>query len=94
MKSSTLAPETEAEVWLSILHPDRQLTPGAARAILNLDFPPSDITRMHELSTKARAGNLTPEENAEMDDFERVGAMLSILKSKSRQLLNGSRRRL
>lgn len=59
----------------------------AARAILELSLPKSDITRMRELSAKARAGALTPQEDAEMDDFERVGAILSTLKSKARQIL-------
>jgi hypothetical protein len=47
---------------------------------------------MRELSAKARRGTLTPEEDAEMDNFERVGSILSILKSKARQVLKRSRR--
>lgn len=83
----TRTPKTEAEVWLGILHPDDQLPPGAARALLGLSFPKQDVARMHELSAKARAGALTPEESAEMDNFERVGSILSVLKSKARQVL-------
>jgi len=63
-----------------------------ARAILGLSFPKNDISRMHELSAKARAGTLTPEDDAEMDSFERVGSMLSTLKSKARQALRRSSR--
>jgi uncharacterized protein YnzC (UPF0291/DUF896 family) len=92
MKTASLAPKTEAEVWLRILHPDEDLSPPAARAILGLSFPKDDITRMHELSAKARAGTLTPEEDAEMDTFERVGSILSTLKSKARQALRRSKR--
>ena len=90
MKTAALAPKTEAEVWLRILHPDEELSPRVARAILGLSFPKTDISRMHELSAKARAGTLTPEEDAEMDNFERVGSMLSTLKSKARQVLGRS----
>ncbi|MBI3462772.1 MAG: hypothetical protein HY000_06890 [Planctomycetes bacterium] len=79
------------EVWLRILHPDEQMSPRVARAILGLNFSKNDVTRMRELSAKARAGTLTPEEDAEMDNFERVGSMLSILKSKARQVLKRSR---
>ena len=86
-----LAPKTEAEVWLRILHPDDELSPGVSRAILGLSFPEREIDRMHELSAKARAGSLTPEEDAEMDNFERVGSILSILKSKARQVLKRRR---
>jgi hypothetical protein len=77
---------------MRILHPDEELSPRTARAILGLSFPESDISRMHELSGKARAGTLTPEEDAEMDNFERVGSILSILKSKARQALKRSNR--
>lgn len=92
MKTPSLAAKTEAEIWLHILHPDEDLSPRVARAILGLSFPKNDISRMHELSAKARAGTLTPEEDAEMDDFERVGSILSILKSKARQVLRRSSR--
>ena len=92
MKTVSLAPKTEAEVWLRILHPDEELSPRVARAILGLSFPKNDISRMHELSAKARAGTLTPEEDAEMDNFERVGSMLSTLKSKAQQVLRRSSR--
>jgi hypothetical protein len=53
-----------------------------ARAILALSFPKNDISRMHELSAKARAGTLTPEEGVEMDNFERAGSILSTLKAR------------
>ena len=92
MKTASLAPQTEAEVWLRILHPDEELSPRAARAILGLSFPKDHVGRMHDLSAKARAGTLTPEDDAEMDNFERVGSILSTLKSKARQVLRRSRR--
>ena len=92
MKTASLAPKTEVEVWLRILHPDATMSPRVARAILGLSFPKNDISRMHELSAKARAGTLIPEENAEMDNFERVGSIFSTLKSKARQVLRRSER--
>ncbi len=92
MKTASLPAKTEAEVWLRILHPDEELSPRVARAILGLSFPKNDISRMHELSAKGRAGTLTPEEDAEMDNFERVGSILSTLKSKARQVLKRSSR--
>ena len=91
MKTASIGPETEAEVWMRILHPDEELSPRVARAILGLSFPKDDVSRMRELSAKARAGTLTPEEDAAMDNLERVGSILSILKSKSRQVLKRSR---
>ena len=92
MNTTTLAPNTEAEIWMRILHPDRDLTPRVAKAILDLSFPASDSNRMRTLSAKARAGTLSTEEDAEMDNFERVGSILSTLKSKARQVLKSSNR--
>ena len=37
-------------------------------------------------------GTLTPDENVEMDAFERAGSILSTLKSKARQVLKRSNR--
>lgn len=87
MKTASLSPKTEAEVWLRILHPDDDMSPRVARAIVGLSFPKNDVRRMHQLSAKARAGTLTPDEDAEMDNFERAGSILSTLKSKARQVL-------
>ena len=92
MKIRTLTPGTEVGVWLRILHPDGELSPAVARAILRLSFPAGDKERMHELSAKARAGALSPEEENDMDTFERAGALLSTLKSKARQVLKQTRR--
>jgi hypothetical protein len=92
MKTASLAAKTEAEVWMRILHPDKEMSPQVARAILGLSFPKADVTRMRELSAKARGGTLSSEEDAEMDNFERAGSILSVLKSKARQVLKHPRR--
>lgn len=63
------------------------LSPEAAHYILNLSFPQPDIDRMQELAEKARAGDLTVEEHIEMDNYERVGQVLSLMKSKARKAL-------
>ena len=92
MKTVPLAPKTEAEIWLRILHPDQELSPQVARAILTLTFPPADLARMHALSIKARAGTLSSDEDGEMENIERVGSILSTLKSKARQVLKRTKR--
>jgi hypothetical protein len=69
-----------------------------ARAILELKFPPEDIARMHELSSKAKQEPLTPAEQDEVESYSRVGSILGIMKSKARVALkeagkaNGKRR--
>lgn len=52
-----------------------------------MSFPESEKARMRELAAKARAARLTPGEDRQMDDYERAGSILSILKSRARQVL-------
>jgi hypothetical protein len=65
------------------------LSAAAARGILKLGFSSSDVERMHELAAKARAGTLTPDEQAEVEAYSRVSSLLGILKSKARRALKG-----
>jgi hypothetical protein len=72
----------------------RVLEPGtpswpreAAEAILALDFPPADKERMRHLLAKAKAGTLAPDEQAEIQSYERVGHLLNMLCLKARQSL-------
>jgi hypothetical protein len=83
---------TEAALWERLLNPaSADLSPEAARYILNLCFPQQDTDRMHELAEKARAGTLSIEEHVEMDNYERVGHVLSLMKSKARKSLKKTR---
>ena len=66
------------------------VTVDGAMFILSLKFSSDDENRMHELADKARQGTLTPDEQAEADGFERVGALIGILKSKARVALKPS----
>jgi hypothetical protein len=93
MRTAALPPTTEAAIWARVIHPNGELTSAVARAILQLEFRHDDQERMHELSQKAREGALTPEEQFEIDNFERVGNMLAILKSQARKLLKRVPRR-
>lgn len=93
MKTAVRTAETEANIWTGILYPDGSIPLPAASAILNLSFTPEHRRRMKDLSAKARAGALLPEEEFEMENFERVGDLLSILKSKARQVLKSNGRK-
>jgi len=74
------------------LEPDQAtLDVAAARAILNLDFQQTDKDRMRELLAKAKEGTLTANEKVEIDNYERVGHMLSLMKSKARRSLKGGK---
>jgi hypothetical protein len=69
-------------------------SPEVARCILEFRFREEDRKRMHELSAKAREGSLTPDEQAEIESYEKAGHILSLMKSKARLSLekhqNGS----
>ena len=63
------------------------LSPAAARSILALGFAQVDQDRMQELAEKAREGDLTPAQQVEIDNYERAGHVLSLLKLKARGVL-------
>jgi hypothetical protein len=42
---------------------------------------------MRQLSAKARAGTLSPQERIEIDTYERLGCLLDILHSQARRAL-------
>ena len=46
---------------------------------------------MSELSAKARAGSLAPQEQVQIDTYEQLGYLLDILHSKARRVLNKRR---
>jgi hypothetical protein len=62
-------------------------TPDGARELLKMDFSSRDKRRMEELLDKGNRGTRTPDEDQEAMDFERVGHVLSMLKSIARRSL-------
>ena len=87
------AARTEASIWEHVIHPQGELRhKDAARHILQLSFSPEERARMHELAAKNQDGSLTVEEESELDHYNRVGTVLSIMKSKARKLLRNGQR--
>jgi hypothetical protein len=79
---------SQVAIFGRVLEPDQAtLDAAAARAILDLDFRQADKDRMHQLLAKAKAGTLTADEEVEIDNYECVGHMLSLMKSKARRSL-------
>ena len=70
----------------------KRLPVALARQILRTSFTAGDTERINQLSAKARAGSLTPHEDAELDSYLRVGHFLSMMKSKARIALKRSNR--
>ena len=66
---------------------DRSISRDVAEYLLSIAFDEDDTERMNALAERAREGNLTTEEAAELDSYLHVGSLLSILQSKARRLL-------
>lgn len=65
------------------------LSTAAAKAILDFDFIQADKDRMRQLSAKAKEGSLSTREQDAINNYERVGHILSLMKSKARLSLKG-----
>jgi hypothetical protein len=84
MQQTHLRP-TEAAIVGRLMKPDHgDFSPEAARELLSLRFGDEDQARMQELSRKAQQGTLTASEQAEVENYRRVGYWLGILWSKAR----------
>ena len=82
---------TETAIWERLIRPDRSdLPPLAARALLKLDFDRKDRSRLNKLAEKARAGSLSVEEEAELENYRRVGYLLDLIRSTARRSLRRS----
>jgi hypothetical protein len=99
MAIKSAIPGTEGAIWSRLLQLQTNgLSLGAARSLLRLDFAPEDKESMRELAAKAREGLLSADEGEEIRNYERVGNLLALMKSKARQRLkkasstNGSKR--
>jgi hypothetical protein len=79
---------SELAILSRVLEPEKpSLSAAAARGILDLGFNRADQERMHQLSAKAQGGTLSRREQAELNNFERVGHLIGLLQSKARRSL-------
>ena len=85
----TSAALTEAHILEQVVMSDQHsMSPESARAILDLRFDPSALSRMNELAEKNRQGTLTESERQEMDKYLRVGNFLNLMQAKARLFLH------
>lgn len=64
--------------------------PHVATALLEWDFPETDLKKMRELAEKARQGSLTPEEESLLDSYIRIGHLVNLVQAKARVSLAGA----
>lgn len=88
MRTLQQSRDSEGAIWSRLLQPQsKALSPEAARSLIRLEFAPEDKARMRELAAKARDGTLNAVEQEEITNYERVGNLLALMKSKARQRL-------
>ena len=78
---------SEADIWERVIHPRGPMSKSTARRILDLAFTDEDRERMHVLAQRNQRGELTDDEETELDHMCRVGTLLSILKLRARRVL-------
>ena len=82
---------SESAIFERIVLPSEPgLSEQAAQSILAMQFGPEDRERMQVLADKAKEGSLTPDEEKEIENYERVGHYLAILQSKARIALKSA----
>jgi hypothetical protein len=87
MSSQSVTPNTEAAILARLIQARDRMTPDVAPYLLSFDFDAEDVERMNSLAEKARDGNLTTEESAEMDSYLHIGSLISVMQSKARRFL-------
>ena len=75
----------ETQIWRRTIRPEiGDLSPAAARELLQLRLSDSDAKRVEELSAKAKNGALTGQESIELETYMNVGRALEFIKFKAR----------
>ena len=81
-------PKPHADVLLRVFDlPRRGMTRALAESILALGFPEGDAARIEELNVIANEGELTGEEEAELEAYTNINDLLAYWQSKARQTL-------
>jgi hypothetical protein len=82
---SATSPITESEIWMRVIEAEKgDLSAEAAREWLRLRLSNADVERVRDLSQKADEGELTKQEERELDAFLHVGTVLELLQAKAR----------
>jgi hypothetical protein len=71
----------------TILNRAGELSPDAARYLQKMSFPPELIARARELSDTAQERQLSPAEQAELDEILILDSLLTIFHTKAAQRL-------
>lgn len=79
---------SEAAIWARIIEPEKNgLSPAVARSLLELRFCDQDLAHMNELAKKNRQGLLSEAERQDLENYVKVGDVLSLIHLKARKSL-------
>jgi hypothetical protein len=82
---------TESEILADVMAANRgDLTPEAARSVLNWKFSRRTNSRIDKLAERNRQGAITARERQELERYLRVGSLINILQAKARLSLKSS----
>jgi hypothetical protein len=79
---------TGSAILNRLIDPEAEnLSPEAARSLLQLDFAEMDHQRMSELSLKAQSAEFTDSEREELQEYLHIADLLAVLQSRARRSL-------
>jgi hypothetical protein len=73
----------EAAILNRIVRPDKKLSQSAARALMDFAFDSEDRLRMRELAKKNQGGELTKDEEIELQSYLKIGMFLDLVHAKA-----------
>ena len=86
MITTTTVPDHAAGVLTRMIDSDNgSWSQETAEEILSFQLSEEDRNRVNDLAAKARAGELTPDDRAELDGYEIATALVELLQSKARR---------
>jgi hypothetical protein len=86
VQTSTFRSKPHADLLRRVFDlPAHGMTRALAEGILELDFPEDDAVRIEELNVRANEGQLTEDEQAELESYVNVSDLLAYWQSKARQ---------
>lgn len=93
MASGTeVTPFSDVAILSRLIRPDEEPLPAAAaEALLRIQFEPSDLDRIHDLTIRNQDDALTSSERAELENYRRVSFLLDLIHSKARRSLKSPR---
>jgi hypothetical protein len=81
----------EPAIWARLIQtPKEPISPEAARYLLSIDFSEADHLRMQELMDKSNEGQLSSDEEAEVDSYVNITNVLSVMHSRARVALRSA----